>query len=65
MEAAQPPLHFQSKDEASTTNGRALWQSVRRPHRGRQVVPAVATHGPYETSYPIASGYPEREIIVR
>ena len=61
-----PPSLPHAKDEPQpTVAGGTLWQSVRRPRRGRLPAPPVAAQGPYETSYPIAVGYPDREIVIR
>jgi hypothetical protein len=64
MDDQRAPIQFSPNDDLhASAVGRALWQSVRRPRRGR-----LATHpverGPYETSYTISSGYPDREIVL-
>lgn len=66
MEDQRATLLFSRNDELhSTAVGRALWQTVRRPRRGRLVVlPAEEAAGPYETSYAILSGYPDRETVL-
>jgi hypothetical protein len=45
----------------ATPLGRALWQSVQRPRRGRRRIETASQTGPYETKYPISNGYPEDE----
>jgi hypothetical protein len=65
MEDQRATLLFSPHDELhDTALGRAFWQGVRRPRRGRVSVPASAEAGPYETSYSISDGYPDREIVL-
>ena len=65
MEEQRVQLQFLRNDEAVPTSvGRALWQSVRRPRRGRVISTTVAEAGPYESSYTIQIGYPDREILL-
>lgn len=66
MEDQRATLLFSRNDELhSTAVGRALWQTVRRPSRhGRLAVLPAEEAGPYETSYSILSGYPDREIVL-
>lgn len=64
MEEQRSPLQFRKNEDLhSTAVGRALWQTVRRPRRGRLQHHAVEQRGPYETSYSVISGYPDREIV--
>ena len=63
MEEQHSPILFSRNEEIqSVTGGRALWQPVRKPHRGRGVLQPANEFGPYETSYTISAGYPDREI---
>lgn len=67
MEDQRATLRFIQRDELhATALGRALWQSVRRPRRGRVAAAPLALdqRGPYEASYSIESGYPEREVLL-
>ena len=66
MEEQRATLNFISRDELhSTPLGRALWQSVRRPRRGRLVAAQAAQPlGPYEVTYSVATGYPDREVVL-
>ena len=67
MEDQRAKLQFIQRDELhATAVGRALWQSVRRPRNGRVAASPIAidSHGPYETSYSIESGYPSREVVL-
>ena len=66
MEQQRTGLQFIQRDELHATGvGRALWQSVRRRPRGRVAGASVTEpRGPYETSYAIDVGYPEREIVL-
>ena len=58
-------LQFLRNDESvSNPNDHALWQSVRRPRRGRVSSPSSEQPGPYESSYTIQNGYPDREILL-
>ena len=66
MDEQRARLKFITRDELhSTPIGRALWQSVRRPRRHR-LVAAQATEplGPYEVTYPVSTGYPDREVVL-
>jgi hypothetical protein len=65
MEDQRATLLFSRNDELHTTAvGRGLWQTVRRPRRGRLTVQPAEDAGPYETSYAILAGYPDREIVL-
>ena len=64
MEQQHTPILFSRNDEVQSVGGRALWESVRKPHRGRVLVQAGSDAGPYETSYSISAGYPDREIVL-
>lgn len=65
MEDQRAPLLFSRADQLhDTAVGRALWQTVRRPRRGRLTVQPAMEPGPYETAYAISSGYPDREIVL-
>jgi hypothetical protein len=65
MEEQRAPLQFSpNEDLHATAVGRALWQSIRRPRRGRIAALPAEQRGPYETSYPISIGYPERETVL-
>jgi hypothetical protein len=63
MEEQRSPLHFRTNDEDSAASGRAEWQTQRRPRRGRRPARTAEERGPYESSYSILTGYPEREIV--
>lgn len=66
MEEQRPPLRFQKNEEPPVAAARrALWQPLRRSRRGRLPAKLADDRGPYETSYSIASGYPDREIVIR
>jgi hypothetical protein len=64
MEDRAPILFSKSDELHDTAVGRALWQTVRRPRRGRMTVQPAFEPGPYETNYSISSGYPDREIVL-
>jgi hypothetical protein len=65
MEDQRATLLFSRNDDLhATAVGRALWQSVRRPQRSRISVQPETAKGPYETSYSISTGYPDREIVL-
>ena len=61
----QPPRPPADVEPQPAVLRRAPWQAVRRPRRERQHTPPVPAQGPYETSYSIVAGYPEREIVIR
>ena len=64
MEERRASLFFRSNDELhATAVGRVLWQTVRRPRNGR-LAAAAEQRGPYEVSYSIENGYPDREILL-
>ena len=53
MEETRAPLHFHRSEESPITN----------PGRGRRLQQSADERGPYETTYSISLGYPDREII--
>ena len=55
MEEQRAPLHFHRGDDSQASDpGR-----VRRPQH------AADERGPYETTYTISLGYPDREIVTQ
>ena len=67
MEQQRAPIQFLRTDEPAhdITKGLGLWQGVRRSRRGRVIATATAEqHGPYESSYSIQIGYPDRETLL-
>ena len=65
MEDQQPPVLPANDELPPAVLRRAPWQAVRRPRRGRLQASSLPAQGPYETSYSVAAGYPEREIVIR
>lgn len=64
MEEQRAVSWFRSNTEHhSRPLGRVTWQTVRRPRRGNTPVP-VQDSGPYEVSYSIVNGYPDREVVL-
>ena len=55
MEDQRAPLHFHRNDESRTT----------QPGRGGRLQSPADERGPYETTYTITLGYPEREIVTQ
>ena len=55
------PAH--KEDSTTRASSRALWHRVCRPRRERLTSQQVEFNGPYETSYAIATGYPDREVL--
>ena len=65
MEEPRAQLQFRGNDEILPASaGRAVWVGVRRPRRGRSLAAVVEERGPYEASYTIQNGYPDREIFL-
>jgi hypothetical protein len=66
MEERRSQLQFLRSDELAAPPVRvAVWQSSRRPRRGRALVASTSEpHGAYEASYSIQNGYPDREIVL-
>ena len=53
MEEPRAPLHFHRSEESRAIN----------PGRGRRLQQPADERGPYETTYSISLGYPDREVI--
>jgi hypothetical protein len=66
MVQQRTPIQFLRTDESNhDTKGLALWQGVRRSRRGRAIATSTAEQtGPYESSYSIQIGYPDRETLL-
>jgi hypothetical protein len=66
MEQQRVPIQFLRTDEPTgDTKGLELWEGVRRSRRGRAVATSTAEQpGPYESSYSIQIGYPDRETLL-
>jgi hypothetical protein len=59
-------LRFEKNQEPEPpTARRAPWQALRRSRRGRLPAKLTEERGPYETSYVIALGYPDRDTVIR
>ena len=55
MEEQRAPLHFHRGDDSQ----------VSEPGRGRRPQQPADERGPYETTYTISLGYPDREIVTQ
>ncbi len=53
MEEQRTPLHFHRNED----------QPPALPGRGRRLQQPAEERGPYETSYTITLGYPDREVV--
>ena len=53
MEDHGTPLQFRRNEDSRTTN----------PGRGRGLQQPTEDRGPYETTYTITLGYPDREVV--
>jgi hypothetical protein len=63
MEQQLPAQQPDQEERTSYASGHALWHRVHRPRRGRLTSQQVELRGPYETSYSITAGYPDREVL--
>jgi hypothetical protein len=66
MEEQRARIQFLRNDETDPNSiAYALWQSARRPRRGRAIATSSQEQaGPYESSYSIQNGYPDRETLL-
>jgi hypothetical protein len=66
MEQQRAPIQFLRTDEPTQdSQGLELWHGVRRSRRGRAIATSPAEQsGPYESSYSIQNGYPDRETLL-